>query len=204
MADTDTNNAKDTRKALRDWIDATGSPIASGDEGKATGFRYVHLPTAYREMPAFDPESDVPPSAATFEMPNIAEPVKTMLAIFGGLTLTGNIVSTATNPKSKGDPDANPIPDVVARFEEMLNGTWSAGGGAGGVRYDKDKLALAIAKAKGETDPNPYLAKLNSGDKIKLKGKAEISYGAYAMRNTEVQKFYQQLTGAEAVSVSDL
>jgi hypothetical protein len=203
MADTDTNS-KDTRKALRDWIDTSGNPIASGDEAKATGFRYVHLPTAYRENAAFDPESDVPPSGATFEMANIAEPVKTMLAIFGGLTLTGNIVSTATNPKSKGDPDANPIPDVVARFEEMLNGQWSAGGGAGGVRYDKDKLALAIAQAKGETDPNPYLAKLNAGEKVKVKGKAEISYGAYAMRNTEVQRHYQKLTGTEAVALTDL
>lgn len=195
---------KDTRKALRDWIDANGDPVANGDESKATGFRYVHLPTALRIEPKFDRESDIPPADAVFELKDIPEPTKTMLAIFGGLTLAGNIVSTATNPKSGGDENANPIPDVLARFEEMHNGVWSAGGGAGGVRYDKQKLALAIASAKGETDPNPYLAKIESGDKVKVKGKAEISYAAYAMRNPEVQKAYNALTGAAAVSLNDL
>lgn len=194
----------DTRKALRDWIDASGNPIAAGDESKATGFRYVHLPTAKRAMPAFDPDSDIPPADAVFELKNIPEPTKTMLAIFGGLTLAGNIVSTATNPKSKGDPDANPIPDVQARFEEMVNGVWSTGGGAGGIRFDKQKLAQAIAQAKGESDPNPYLAKLEAGEKIKIKGKAEVSYGAYAMRNPEVKKHYEALAGIEQVSLSDL
>src|SRR5215831_4920813 len=126
-------------KARRDWIDATGDPVGSGDEAKATGFRYIHLPTAERLNPGFDPEADVPPADSVFDMKTIPEPIKTMLAIFGGLTLTGNIVSTATNPKSGGDESTNPIPDVVARFDEMLQGTWSAGGGAGGVRYDKAK-----------------------------------------------------------------
>lgn len=200
MADVKT----DTRKALRDWIDQSGNPIAAGDEAKATGFRYVHLPTTYRLKPDFDSESDTPIAEATFELNNLPEPTKTMLAIFGGLTLAGNIVSTATNPKSKGDPDANPIPDVLARFEEMANGVWSQGGGAGGVRFDKTKLAQAIAAAKGEKDHNPYLAKLESGEKIKVKGKAEISYGAYAMRNPEVKKHYEALAGIEQVSLSDL
>jgi len=204
MADTTTNEPKRKAKALRDWIDSAGNPVASGDESKATGFRYVHLPTALALNAKFDPESDVPPSDATFSMAAMPDTVKTMLAIFGGLTLSGNIASTETNPKSGGDESANPIPAILARFEEMANGVWSAGGGAGGVRYDKEKLAQAIAKAKGETDHNPYLAKLEAGEKVKVKGKAEISYGAYAMRNTDVQKHYYALTGTEAVSVNDL
>lgn len=197
------DNGESTRKARRDWITADGT--VTDEEAKATGFRYVHLPTAKRLKPDFDAETDEPAAEAVFELKVIPEPTKTMLAIFGGLTLAGNIVSTETNPKGKGDPDANPIPAVLERFEEMANGVWSTGGGAGpGVRFDKDKLALAIAQAKGESDPNPYLAKLNSGDKIKVKGKAEISYGAYAMKNPEVLRRYQTLTGTEAVGLSDL
>jgi hypothetical protein len=198
------NDTETTRKARRDWIDAQGNPVASGDESKAVGFRYTHIPSAKRIDPKFDPETDAPSVDAVFELTTMSEPTKTMLAIFGGLTLVGNIVSTATNPKSKGDPDANPIPDVVARFEEIANGTWTGERGAGGVRFDKAKLAEAIAKAKGETDPNPYLAKLESGEKIKQKGKAEISYGAYAMKNPEVQKHYALLTNADVVTLNDL
>lgn len=199
---TDTDNGKREAKARRDWIMSDGT--VTDEESKATGFRYIHIPTAKRLNDKFDPETDEAAPEAVFELRTIPEPTRTMLAIFGGLTLAGNIVSTETNPKGKGDPDANPIPAVLERFEEMANGVWSAGGGAGGVRFDKDKLALAIAQAKGESDPNPYLAKLNSGDKIKVKGKAEISYGAYAMKNPEVLRKYQALTGVEQVALGDL
>src|SRR6516162_7998492 len=115
MADTTTNEPKRKAKALRDWIDSAGNPVASGDESKATGFRYVHLPTALALNAKFDPESDVPPSDATFSMAQMPDTVKTMLAIFGGLTLAGNIASTETNPKSGGDESANPIPAILAR-----------------------------------------------------------------------------------------
>ena len=198
--------AEDTtaRKARRDWIDGNGDPVAAGEESKAVGFRYTHIPTAKRLVPTFDQETDAPPADSFFEMRDIPEPTKTMLAIFGGLTLAGNITSTATNPKSKGDPEANPILDILSRFEEMANGTWATGGGAGGVRFDKPKLAQAIAEAKGETDPNPYLAKLEAAEKVKVKGKAEISYAAYAYRNVEVQRKYDALVGKVGVSLNDL
>lgn len=205
MAAEKTNDTK-VRQARRDWLDEQGNPVASGDESKAVGFRYTHIPTAKRIDAKFDPETDAPPADAVFEILDLRKSptVQMMGSIFGLLTLVGNIVSTATNPKSKGDPDANPIPDVVARFEELANGQWTGERGAGGVRYDKQKLAEAIAKAKGEQDPNPYLAKLESGEKVKQKGKAEISYGAYAMRNPEVQKHYNALTNADVVALTDL
>ena len=202
MADVTTNET--SRKARRDWIDAKGNPVESGDEKDAVGFRYTHIPSARRLEPNFDPDTDAAPADSVFELSNIPEPTKTMLAIFGGLTLAGNIVSTATNPKSKGDPLANPIPDIVARFEEMGNGVWSGERGAGGPRYNFEALAKAIANVKGESDHNPYLAKLEAKEKVTIKGKGSILYAAYAMKNTEVAKHYAKLTGAEEVKASDL
>lgn len=203
MSDTTTNESRE-RKARRDWLDATGLPIDSGDEGKATGFRYTHIPTAKRLDPDFDPETDEGPAEAVFSLNNIPEPTKTMLAIFGGLTLVGNIVSTATNPKSKGDPDANPIPDVLARFAEMENGVWSGERGDRGPRYNPEALAKAIAAVKNETDHNPYLAKIQAKEKVTIKGKGSILYAAYAMKNTDVQRHYAKLTGQDEVTASDL
>ena len=200
----DVANGDKTRKARRDWIDAQGNPVDAGEESKAVGFRYTHIPTALRLDSTFDSDTDEAPAEAVFELSNLPEPTKTMLAIFGGLTLAGNIVSTATNPKSKGDPDANPIPDLVARFEEMANGTWSGERGAGGPRYNAEALAQAIAKVKGETDHNPYLAKIQAKEKVTIKGKGSILYAAYAMKNAEVQKHYATLTGAEEVKATDL
>lgn len=193
----------DSRKARRDWIDAKGNVVEEAKD--ATGFRYVHIPTAKRLKPDFDVDVDEPPSDATFEMLTIPEPVKTMGAIFGLLTLTGNIVSTETNPKSKGDPDANPIPAVVARFEDMLNGNWTGERGTIGPRYNAEELAKAIAKVKGEADHNPYLAKINAKEKVTIKGKGSLLYAAYAMKNDDVRKLYEAATGSgTVVSASDL
>lgn len=198
-----TNDAASTRKARRDWIDSKGEP--TDVEAEATGFRYTHLPTARRiKGDDFDAETDEAPAEAVFELKEIPEPTKTMLAIFGGLTLTGNIVSTATNPKSKGDENANPIPDVVARFEEMATGVWSGERGAGGPRYNALALAQAIARVKNEQDFNPYLAKIEAKEKVTIKGKGSILYAAYAMKNAEVQKHYAALTGQDEVKISDL
>jgi len=65
-------------------------------------------------------------------------------------------------------------------------------------------LSKAIAAVKGENDPNPYLAKLEAKEKVTIKGKGSILYAAYAMKNTEVQKHYARLTGAEEVKATDL
>jgi hypothetical protein len=190
------------RKARRDWIDAKGNVVDA--EAEATGFRYTHIPTAKRLDDKFDPETDEAPAEAMFEIPVIPEPTKTMLAIFGGLTLAGNIVSTSTNPKSKGDPEANPIPDVLARFEEMAKGIWSGERGVGGPRYNAEALAKAIAAVKNETDHNPYLAKIQGKEKVTIKGKGSILYAAYAMKNAEVAKTYAKLTGADEVTADQL
>lgn len=211
MSDTTTNEpaakAKRETVALRDWIDASGAPVESGKEGTATGLRYTHLPSAKRINPSFNPETDQPDPAATFSrhFPAVGEPMTAdalMVAIFGGLTLAGNIVNTATNGP-KGDPNLNPISLIAERFEELATGVWAdrAGGSGGGVRYDKEKLAQAIAQVKNETDPSPYLAKMankvdqKTGAVVADDTKGAISYGAYALRNATVKGAYDALTG---------
>lgn len=194
--------AKREAVAVRDWIMADGKPVEGGKENLATGFSYIHLPTAKRLLATYNPETDAAP-AGSFFTAHVGEAGKleTMLAIFGGLTLAGNIVNTATNGP-KGDPNLNPIPLIEERFKELETGIWAdRAGGVGGVRYDKDKLAQAIAEAKGETDPAPYLAKMDgkvdpkSGAVVAPDTKGAISYGAFALRNATVKAKYDQLTG---------
>lgn len=196
------DKAKKVAVALRDWIDSNGAPVDSGAEATATGFRYTHLPTARKVNPAFNPETDKPDASAVFEF-QFGNPgdASTMLAIFGGLTLAGNVVNTAVNGP-KGDPSINPIPLIAERFAELDKGVWAdRATGIGGVRYDKDKLASAIATAKGEVDPAPYLAKMENkvdpktGGVVAADTKGAISYGAFALRNAKVKSAYDALTG---------
>lgn len=198
-----TTNAKPKREqvAVRDWIDAQGNPVESGKESTATGFRYIHIPTAKRLNPAYNPETDAAPQDAEFAMATMDPATLQMCAIFGALTLVGNIVNTQVNGP-KGDPNANPIPEAIARFAEIAKGEWSdRSTGVGGVRYDKEKLAAAIAQAKGESDPAPYLAKMDNkvdaktGAVVANDAKGSISYGAYALRNAKVKAAYDALTG---------
>lgn len=208
MTDTTDTTAKPKREqvAVRDWIDPNSQPVNAGDESKATGFRYIHLPTAKRLLPTYNPESDVAPQGSYYahNFPAVGQPVTAdllMCGIFGGLTLAGNIVNTATNGP-KGDPNADVASEIADRFAEMANGVWAdRAGGVGGVRYEKDKLAAAIATAKGETDPAPYLAKMDnkvdpkSGATVAPDTKGAISYGAFALRNAKVKEAYDTLTG---------
>lgn len=204
MTDTSTATpaAKRAAIAVRDWIDENGKPLTTGEEKAAVGFRYIHLPTAKGLKPDYNPETDSPPAGSFYDyVIGEAGHASTMLGIFGGLTLAGNIVNSATNG-TKGDPNANPIPLIEARFKEIEDGTWAdRATGVGGVRYDKDKLAAAIASAKGETDPAPYLAKMEhkvdpkSGATVPDDTKGAISYGAYALRVPKVKQAYDTLTG---------
>lgn len=203
MTDTTTNaKPKKQQVAIRDWINASGQPLETGKESDATGFRYIHLPSAKRANPQYNPETDTAPDGTVFEMADMPEPVKTMCAIFGALTLAGNVVNTAVNGP-KGDPNLNPISLIAARFADIADGKWSdREAGTGGVRYDKDKLAEAIAGAKGEADPAPYLAKMDnkvdpkSGAVVAADTKGAISYGAYALRNAAVKGKYDALMGS--------
>jgi hypothetical protein len=216
MTDTTTNPApaKAPREqvAVRDWMNAAGQPISTGEEASATGLRYVHVPSAKRAKPDYNPETDAPPAGTAFEcdMTKLPKEAVYMLAIFGGLTLAGNVVNTATNGP-KGDKALNPVSIIVDRFAEIADLKWSEGGGAGGgVRYNKDLLAQAIATAKGETDPAPYLAKMDNkvdqktGAVVANDTKGAISYGAYAYRNPKVKGEYEKLSGKGGVDLASL
>lgn len=206
MTDTTTNQpaaekAKKTATAIRDWINPALQPVDAGKEGEATGLRYIHLATAKRLKPDYNPESDTAPEGSHFTLATISEPAKTMLAIFGGLTLAGNVVNTATNGP-KGDPNADVITLIQERFAELDSGMWAdRAGGVGGVRYNKDFLSQAIANAKGESDPSPYLAKMEhkvdpkTGAVVANDTKGAISYGAFALRNAHVKAQYDLLAG---------
>lgn len=213
MSDTTTttaapDSAKPKREtvALRDWINGQNQPVEAGKEADAIGLAYTHLPSAKRINPQFNPESDDAPADAVFAhtFPEVGQPMTAdalMCAIFGGLTLAGNIVNTATNGP-KGDPSINPISLIRDRFAEMATGVWAdRSGGVGGVRYDREKLSQAIAQAKGETDPAPYLAKMDgkvdpkTGAVVAGDTKGAISYGAFALRNAKVKAAYDALAG---------
>jgi hypothetical protein len=193
--------AKRAPVAIREWIDNKGNPVETGKEAEAVGFRYISLTAAKAINPAYNPESDSPPAGAYFDyVCGEAGQPATMLACFGGLTLAGNVANSINNG-DKGDPTANPIPDITARFQEIDKGVWTDRKGGGGIRYDREKLAAAIASAKGEADPAPYLAKLdikvdaNIGTPVPADTKGAISYGAFALRVPQVKEAYDKLTG---------
>lgn len=206
MTDITTNTPAEPKRqavAIRDWITPEGKAVESGKENEASGFRYIHLATARRLDPAFNPETSTPHADSIFEL-HVGEPgtVATMLGIMGGLTLAGNVVNTDTKGP-KGDPGADVISAIRERFAELEKGVWAdRATGVGGVRYDAEKLAQAIANAKGETDPAPYAKKIaeikvdaKTGASVAPDTKGAISYGSYALRNPKVKGEYEKLTG---------
>ena len=200
MSDT-TDNGKPTRVAIaiRDWIDAQGNPVETGKEANAVGFRYTHIPTAKRLKPDYNPETDEAPDGAAFEFDCQNQ---TMLAIFGGLTLAGNVVNTwVRGPKA--DPD-NVMKYVEERFADIKNGVWTDREAGAVQRFDKDKLVAAILAAKRESDPTPYIAKLDwkvnrdTGAQVSPDTKGAISWGAFCLRVPAVKAEYDKLAGGGA------
>ena len=198
--------------ARRDWIDLEGNPLNSGDEAKVAGIRYTHLPSAVAAAKAagkagFDADSELAPADCRFDYMflNADGSVRNltsllMNAAFGAHTLAGNVVNTATNGP-KGDKSMNPIPLIAERFEDIDAGIWAEREGGVGVRYDREKLVQAVLAAKKESDPAPYVAKLDTkvDGKTGVLGandaKGAISWGAFVLRNTTVKAEYDKLTG---------
>lgn len=202
MTDTTTNaKAKKVQIAIRDWVDAQANPLSAGDEAKVEGIRYIHLPSAKRAKPDYNPESDAAPDGTAFEY-LFTDPVAVkMLAAFGAQTLAGNVVNTATNGP-KGDKALNPVPLIQERFDAITNDhVWADREGGVGVRYDKDKLIEAILAAKKESDGAPYIAKLDlkvdgkTGAVVSGDTKGGISWGAWVLKNPVVKGEYDKLTG---------
>jgi hypothetical protein len=203
MTDTTTTAAKPKKVAIaiRDWIDTDGNPLSPGDEAKVAGIRYTHLPSAKRAKPDFNPESETAPDGTFVDYLFVDDVATKMFAAFGAQTLAGNVVNSATNGP-KGDKDINPIPLIAERFAAISDEhVWADREGGVGVRYDKDKLIAAILAAKKESDPTPYVAKLENkvdgktGAVVASDTKGAISWGAFVMRNPVVKGEYDKLTG---------
>jgi len=188
MSNTDTNTEKGRAVATRQWIDAAGQEV---DEDAATGCRYTDLESGK----PFVYQTGLPAGGHA-----------TMLAIFGALTKAGNIRSTIVNMKTDG---GDPIDGIDAWFTELVdNGVWSKSDRVGGgMRFNADVLARAIAHAKGEHGHDahlPYLNRITNRDKVRdpgdKSGKKEISYAAFAYRNTAVKNQYHATLPADTAA----
>lgn len=122
--------------------------------------------------------------------PSATTPMGRAFELFGFLTKVGNEANSVLNDKDS----PGTIDDAAAAISEWLSkGQWASDRVAG-PRFDKDKLALAIAQAKGETDPAPYLSKMDT--MVTAKGaKKEIPYGQYAYSMPVVREKYDILVG---------
>jgi|SRR5215469_10916091 len=195
---TDVQTSDRTREAVADrqWIDSANVEVDSPE--LATGCRYVDLQT----KAAFIYQTGLP-----------AGQHATMLAVFGALTKAGNIRNTLN--KTKGVTDGKElIQGIEDWFAELIdNGNWSADRVGGGIRFNAEILAKAIAWAKGETGENAHLQyqdrivnremRTDPGDKS---GKKQISYAAFAYRNTQIKNRYHETLPADsaAPTITDL
>ncbi len=170
-----------TKIAQRDWIDKGGSPV---DEEVATGAQYTFL--ADGKSATFEPVTD---HAAT-----------RMLAIFGALTLMGNLTNTWKT--EKGDRADSPIDVISERFGLLADGKWiDRAAGVVGARVDKDALVAAYveyAASKGQTkDPVAVLEKITDKPSLirDLRSIPEVLAG-YVRRTGAKGKTAEEVLGA--------
>jgi hypothetical protein len=126
--------------AKRDWLGADGNPVEAEEDAVSARYTYLEDGKSYTWSPTTD------------------DSTTRMCAIFGALTLMGNLTNTWKN--EKGDRADSPIDVMVDRFALMANeGKWiDRSQGAVGARVDKDVLAEAMTQcaiAKGSTKWGP-------------------------------------------------
>lgn len=165
-----------TRKAIakREWT-AGGTEV---EEEQATGFRYTLLgnggkPFEYTYGENADSDR--------------------MLAIFGGLTLCGNVVSGAKDDEDEMDA-------VRARFENLKQGIWVQREGGFGPRYDSNVLAQVAAELKGGS-PDDYLRKIDT--EVEIGGK-KVKWQHAVMRIPQFKDRYYQLKPAKAAEAPSI
>lgn len=145
-------DAEATRKKIadRDWVNAAGEAVS---EEEATAARYTFLGDG--KSASFEPQTDHGPTR--------------MLAIFGALTLMGNLTNTWKT--EKGDKADSPVDVIAERFDLLATGKWiDRAVGAVGARVDKDALVAAyveFAASRGQTkDPVVVLEKITDNPKL--------------------------------------
>lgn len=186
-------NADDTevqRKKIaeRDWLASDGT-VAEKEED-ATAARYTFL--ADGKSFAWSPVTD--------------DPTTRMCAIFGALTLMGNI--TNTWKVEKGEKPDSPIDAIADRFAFMANESRWIDRAAGGVgaKLDLDVMAEAILLVKidaGAIDGNDLAAVRTA--KAEFRQKLESpDYVKVARKVAAVTAKYAELRGGPAKTVDDL
>lgn len=184
-----------TRKKIadRDWLDSDGKPVG-GDSGKteedAVAARYTTL-LGSGGSHTFTPKTD---DAST-----------RMLAIFGALTLMGNLANTWKT--EKGEKPDSPIEIIGERFALLEDGKWiDRSAGAVGTRIDKDVLAEAIVLVTEEAGKVP--TKFADVGEFKAAVRQRLEDDAPYVRSVRqvapINAKYAELVGRTTKSVDDV
>jgi len=178
-----------TKIANREWINDAGESV---NEEDATGFSYEFLGRTKEGITiAADGEK------FTRYLKDMSEAEKNMLALFGAVTLSGNVTNTWMGDKDADKP-AKAKDAIAARFGDLFNGKWVDRTGAVGARVDKDVLAEAICQiAEAAGDPK---------DKAKVRAKLEDSDEfAKSIRSVPaIAAKYSELMGRKSPSLDAL
>lgn len=177
-----------TKIANREWIDDEGKSV---DEEEATGFSYEFLGRTKEGI-------TIPADGEKFTryLKDMSEAEKNMLALFGAVTLSGNVTNTWMGDKDADKP-AKAKDAIAARFGDLYNGKWVDRTGAVGARVDKDVLAEAIVQI-AEAAGTPK-------DKAAVREKLENDEFAKSIRSVPaIAAKYSELMGRKSPSLDAL
>lgn len=177
-----------TKIANREWINDAGESV---NEEDATGFSYEFLGRTKEGITiAADGEK------FTRYLKDMSEAEKNMLALFGAVTLSGNVTNTWMGDKDADKP-AKAKDAIAARFGDLFNGKWVDRTGAVGARVDKDVLAEAIVQI-AEAAGTPK-------DKAAVREKLENDEFAKSIRSVPaIAAKYSELMGRKSPSLDAL
>lgn len=187
-ADSDTETVR-KQIAKRDWIGSDGTVVE--DEAQATAARYTYI--ADGQSATFEPKTD---DAGT-----------RMLAIFGALTLMGNL--TNTWKVEKGDKASSPIDVINERFNLITSGQWIDRTREGvGAKVDPATLAQAwsqvLSAAGKQKDMDDLLAMIEADTLTKSDGTKITGLVASLRRDPKVAAAYATLRGRNVVDATSL
>lgn len=174
------------RKAIanRDWTLADGT--VAKEEHEAVGMRYTYK--ADGKSFEWSPVTD--------------DPATRMLAIFGGLTLAGNVTNTW---KTKSNDYVSPIDAIVDRWNLLKTGQWIDR--SEGARIDRDVLAESITQLAieaGKIDGNDAAAVGTYKAEKRQKLEDDATYLRDVRKVPAVNAKYAELVGATVKSLDDV
>lgn len=177
-----------TKIANREWINDEGKAV---NEEEATGFSYEFLGRTKEGI-------SIPPDGEVFTryLKDMSEAERNMCALFGAITLSGNVTNTWMGDKDADKP-AKAKDAIAARFGDLFTGKWVDRTGAVGARVDKDVLAEAIVQI-AEAAGTPK-------DKAAVREKLESDEFAKSIRSVPaIAAKYSELMGRKSPSLDAL